>query len=138
MVTTLCISTPSGFGNYEALKAMTSVAGDLAALTGQNNPYPGKLGIIEPGAYADIILVDGNPLDDMSVLGADPQLFEAESRGETIETIGFIMKDGRLSDAGAKTEEFACQISPSENSGGLNVRFRDGKRTFRTYAYAGI
>ena len=82
------------FGNYEALKAMTSVAGDLAALTGQNNPYPGKLGVIEQGAYADIILVDGNPLEDMSLLGATPQLFEAEPRSETIETIHLIMKDG--------------------------------------------
>lgn len=82
------------FGNYEALKAMTSVPGELAALTGKGNPYPGKLGVIEPGAYADIILVDGNPLEDMSVLGAAPKLFEAAPRGETIDTIHFIMKDG--------------------------------------------
>ena len=56
-------------GNFEALKALTSTGGELAALTGQNNPYPGKLGVIEEGAYADIILVDGNPLEDITVLG---------------------------------------------------------------------
>ena len=85
------------FGNFEALKAMTSVAGQLAQLTGKANPYPGKLGVIEPGAYADILLVDGNPLEDMSVLGAHPKIFDiAEPRGESIETIRIIMKDGEI------------------------------------------
>jgi imidazolonepropionase-like amidohydrolase len=84
------------FGNFEALKALTSVPGQLAQLTGKNNPYPGKLGVIENGAFADIILVDGNPLEDMSVLGANSELFDAKPRGETIETIPFIMKDGNI------------------------------------------
>jgi imidazolonepropionase-like amidohydrolase len=84
------------FGNFEALKALTSVPGQLAQLTGKNNPYPGKLGVIEEGAFADIILVDGNPLKAMSVLGANPEMFDAKPRGETIETIPFIMKDGQI------------------------------------------
>jgi imidazolonepropionase-like amidohydrolase len=59
------------FGNYRTLKAMTSDNGRLMALTGVMNPYPhGKLGVIEEGAYADIILVDGNPLEDLSAIGA--------------------------------------------------------------------
>ena len=41
---------------------MTLVPGELAAETGRNNPYPGKLGVIEEGALADILIVDGNPL----------------------------------------------------------------------------
>jgi imidazolonepropionase-like amidohydrolase len=83
------------FGKFEALKAMTSVAGELAALTGLNNPYPGRLGVIEEGAYADIILVDGNPLEDLAVLGAQVSLYEVEPRTtETIETIPLVMKDG--------------------------------------------
>jgi imidazolonepropionase-like amidohydrolase len=61
-------------GNFEALKAMTSTGGELAALTGKNNPYPGKLGVIEPGAYADLILVDGNPLEDITVIGVTDNL----------------------------------------------------------------
>jgi imidazolonepropionase-like amidohydrolase len=84
------------FGNYEALRAMTSVPGELAQLTGQNNPYPGKLGVIEVGAYADILLVDGNPLEDLSVIGASDGLFDAEPRSDDIPTMPFIMKDGKI------------------------------------------
>jgi imidazolonepropionase-like amidohydrolase len=55
------------FGNLQALRSMTSVGGELMALTGKNNPYPGKLGVIEAGALADILIVDGNPLEDITV-----------------------------------------------------------------------
>jgi imidazolonepropionase-like amidohydrolase len=73
---------------------MTSVAGKLAQLTGKANPDPGKLGVIEEGAYADILLVEGNPLEDITVLGARSKIFEIEDpRGESIE---LIMKDGRI------------------------------------------
>ena len=60
------------FGSLFALQGMTSRGGELAKLSGQNNPYPdGKLGVIEEGAYADILLVDGNPLKDLrSVIGS--------------------------------------------------------------------
>ena len=84
------------FGNLNLLRALTSVGGELMALTGKHNPYPGKLGVIEEGAYADIILVDGDPLKDIRVLGARPKMFEGEPRGEGIETIRVIMKDGEI------------------------------------------
>jgi len=84
------------FGNLQALRSMTSVPGELMALTGKNNPYPGKLGVIEEGALADILVVDGNPLDDMSVLGANPKYLDAEPRERGIETIRVIMKDGKI------------------------------------------
>jgi imidazolonepropionase-like amidohydrolase len=49
--------------NFEVLKQMTSTAGEMLALSGNRNPYKaGKLGVIEPGAYADLLIVDGNPL----------------------------------------------------------------------------
>ena len=84
-------------GNLAALRAMTSTAGELMALTGKRNPYPdGKLGVIAPGAYADIILVDGNPLEDLRVLGANEKMFDAAPRGEGIATIPFVMKDGQI------------------------------------------
>ncbi|MCP3956621.1 MAG: amidohydrolase family protein, partial [bacterium] len=61
------------------------------------NPYPeGKLGVIEVGAYADILIVDGNPLEDITVIGGSPKWFDAEPRGEGIETIRVIMKDGKI------------------------------------------
>jgi len=60
------------FGPHTSLVAMTSVGGEIAAMTGDyTNPYPeGKLGVIEEGAYADVLLIDGNPLEDFSVVGA--------------------------------------------------------------------
>ena len=86
------------FGNFRTLKAMTSDNGRLMALTGVMNPYPdGKLGVIEEGAYADIILVDGNPLEDMTVLGARPKMFEGEPRVEEgFKMMPLIMKDGKI------------------------------------------
>jgi imidazolonepropionase-like amidohydrolase len=76
--------------------SMTSVPGELAALTGKNNPYPGKLGVIEEGALADILIVDGNPLEDITVIGANPKYFDAKPRGQGIETMRLIMKDGKI------------------------------------------
>ena len=84
------------FGPYNALVAMTSIGGEIAAMSGEfMNPYPeGKLGVIEQGAYADILLVDGNPLDDLSVLGTSDKWFDGPTRPESPETIRIIMKDG--------------------------------------------
>ena len=42
-----------------------------SALSGLRNPYPGKLGVVEPGALADLLIVDGNPLDNINLV-ADP------------------------------------------------------------------
>jgi imidazolonepropionase-like amidohydrolase len=85
-----------GIGNFEALKALTSTGGELAALTGENNPYPGKLGVIEEGAYADILIVDGNPLEDITVIGGHHQWLDAPPRGPEVEPIRIIMKDGTI------------------------------------------
>jgi imidazolonepropionase-like amidohydrolase len=68
----------------EALKLVTHDNAQLLALSGPRNPYPGKLGVVQPGALADLILVDGNPLEDLSLV-ADPQ-----------KRFLVIMKDGRL------------------------------------------
>lgn len=86
------------FGSYNALVAMTSVGGEIAAMSGEfMNPYPdGKLGVIEEGAYADILIVDGNPLQDLSVIGANDKWFDAPTPPESPETIRIIMKDGKI------------------------------------------
>jgi imidazolonepropionase-like amidohydrolase len=45
----------------EAIRSATTVAADLLGLTG-------KIGVTEPGAYADLVAVRGDPLQDVSVL----------------------------------------------------------------------
>ncbi len=84
------------FGPFTSLVALTSIGGEIAAMTGDfMNPYPeGKLGVIEEGAYADILLLDGNPLEDFSVVGTGDQWFGADPRPDSPETIRIIMKDG--------------------------------------------
>jgi len=84
------------FGPYKSLVAMTSVGGEIAAMTGEfMNPYAeGKLGVIEEGAYADLLIVDGNPLQDLSVIGTNEKWFDAPTPPESPETIRIIMKDG--------------------------------------------
>jgi imidazolonepropionase-like amidohydrolase len=59
------------FTPAEALAQATSANGELLALSGLRNPYPGKLGVVEQGALADLLLVDGNPLEDIKLV-ADP------------------------------------------------------------------
>ena len=56
------------FTPYEILVQGTSRAGELIALAGPRNPYPGKLGVIEEGAYADMLLVNGDPLGNINCL----------------------------------------------------------------------
>ncbi len=77
---------------------MTSIGGEIAAMTGEfMNPYPeGKLGVIEEGAYADILIVDGNPLEDISVIGTGEEWFGAAPRPKSPETIRLIMKGGEI------------------------------------------
>ena len=72
------------FSNYEALKMVTSTNADLLSMSGARNPYPGKLGIIEEGAFADLLIVDGSPLDNLDLLG-DPE-----------NNLKMIIKDGKI------------------------------------------
>jgi imidazolonepropionase-like amidohydrolase len=68
----------------EALTMATSTNAELLALSGKRNPYPGKLGVVEPGALADLILVDGDPLANLELV-ADPA-----------NNFKIIMKDGKV------------------------------------------
>lgn len=72
------------FTPAEALVMATSTNGELLALSGPRNPYPGKLGVVEEGALADLLLVDGNPLEDIGLV-ADPE-----------RSFLVIMKDGKI------------------------------------------
>jgi imidazolonepropionase-like amidohydrolase len=56
----------------EALIMATSTNAELLSLSGLRNPYPGRLGVVEEGALADLLLVDGNPIDNIRLV-ADPR-----------------------------------------------------------------
>ena len=85
------------FKPVEILKQATSENTELFKLSGLRHPYQeGPLGVIQEGAYADILIVDGNPLEDISVIGGNPKWYDAEPRGPGIPTIRIIMKDGRI------------------------------------------
>ena len=60
------------FTNAEILKMITQDNGELLQLSGLRSPYPGKLGVVEEQALADLILVDGDPLKDLSII-ANPE-----------------------------------------------------------------
>jgi imidazolonepropionase-like amidohydrolase len=53
----------------ELLIMATGNAGELLKLSGIRDPYPGELGVVTEGALADLLLVDGNPLEDVKVVG---------------------------------------------------------------------
>ena len=37
-------------------------------MSGPRNPYPGKLGVVEEGALADLLLVDGDPVANIKLI----------------------------------------------------------------------
>ncbi|MGO4836867.1 amidohydrolase family protein, partial [Rhizobiaceae sp. 2RAB30] len=68
----------------EVLVMATSTNAELLAMSGPRNPYPGSIGVIEADAYADLLLVDGDPIADIKLI-ADPD-----------KNLKIIMKDGRI------------------------------------------
>ena len=86
------------FGPHQSMVTLTSIGGEMVALSGPfMNPYlEGKLGVIEEGAYADILIIDGDPLKDFSVVGTGDKWFGADPRPDSPETIRIIMKDGKI------------------------------------------
>ncbi|MCB0169537.1 MAG: amidohydrolase family protein [Caldilineaceae bacterium] len=69
---------------FEALRMATSGNAELLKLCGPRDPYPGALGVVEEGALADLLLVEGNPLEDLDLV-ADPD-----------KNFALIMKDGQI------------------------------------------
>jgi imidazolonepropionase-like amidohydrolase len=72
------------FEPAEVLKMATADNAALLALSGPRNPYPGKLGVIEEGALADLLLIDGDPLENIKLL-------EDPTRNLTL-----VMKNGQI------------------------------------------
>ena len=72
------------FGTMRALRALTGTANEGFALTTYQNPYPkGKIGVLEAGSYADLLLVDGDPTKSVSVL-ADTDHLRLIMKGGTV------------------------------------------------------
>lgn len=72
------------FTPAEIMHQATFNNAQILAMSGPRNPYPGTLGVIQEGALADLLLIDGNPLSDISIL-TDPH-----------KNIKLIMKDGKI------------------------------------------
>ena len=71
---------------YPPAQVLTMATHDnasLLAMCGERNPYPAPLGVIAPRAYADLLLVRGDPLSQIDLI-ADPANFAV------------IMKDGKI------------------------------------------
>src|SRR5215472_3970430 len=68
----------------ETLAMATSVNAQLLTLSGKRNPYPGRLGVVQEGALADLLLIDGDPLSNIALI-ADPE-----------KNLLVIMKDGKV------------------------------------------
>lgn len=81
------------FTNAEILKMITQDNGELLQLSGLRSPYAGKLGVVEEQALADLILVDGNPLKDLSLIANPDKKFLV------------IIKDGQIYKNTIKTKK---------------------------------
>ena len=68
----------------EVLKMATADNAQLLELSGLRSPYAGKLGVVEEGALADLLLVEGNPIENINLI-ADPD-----------KNFVLIMKDGKI------------------------------------------
>ncbi len=71
------------FTPYEIMVQATSNGAELISYSGERDRYKdGKLGVIQEGAYADIVIIKGNPLEDIKLLSSPEQ------------NILVVMKDG--------------------------------------------
>ncbi|MGE8703636.1 MAG: amidohydrolase family protein [Achromobacter sp.] len=55
----------------QTLIMATGTNAELLKLSGKRNPYRGDLGVVREGALADLLLVDGDPIQDIKLIG-DP------------------------------------------------------------------
>jgi imidazolonepropionase-like amidohydrolase len=68
----------------ETLIMATATNAELLTLSGERNPYPGKLGVVEQGALADLLLVDGDPIANIDLIKEPAKNFVV------------IVKDGKI------------------------------------------
>ena len=80
----LLVAMQRWFTPVEVLRMATSTNAELLALSGLRSPYAGKLGVVEQGALADLLLVDGDPIANLKLI-EDPE-----------RNLKVIMKDGKI------------------------------------------
>ena len=75
----------TGFTSLDVMKMATSNAGKVCAMSGPGRDYykEAKLGVVEEGAWADLIILNGNPIEDVHALAKT-------------EDMKLIMKDGKI------------------------------------------
>lgn len=72
------------FGALNGLKMATGNAKELFKLCTYQNPYPdGYIGTLEPGSYADLLIMDGDPTTDLTIF-------------KNLDNMKLIMKDGKV------------------------------------------
>ena len=71
------------FSSAEVMKQATSLGAELIEMSGERNRYrEGPLGVVQEGAYADLVIVESNPLKDVTILSRPDK------------NLKLIMKDG--------------------------------------------
>lgn len=72
------------FGSFKGLLSATGNINDLIKLTTYQNPYPeGEIGVLKKGSYADLLIIRGNPADNLDILG-------------NVDNILLVMKDAEI------------------------------------------
>ncbi len=61
-------------GNLEVLRQATTIGAEVVGMAG-------KLGVVKEGAFADLLVVDGNPLDDIACLGGQGEHIRGVMKG---------------------------------------------------------
>jgi len=80
----LMVPLEVGYTSFDVMKMSTSNPGKILTTMSAKNPYTeGPLGVIVEGAYADLLVVNGNPIEDVTVL-------------RDRNNLGLIMKDGDI------------------------------------------
>ncbi len=72
------------YSNFEILRMATSINGELLSLSGKRSPYSGKLGVIQEEAFADVLLIKGNLIENLELIN------------KPSENILLVIKDGKI------------------------------------------
>ena len=72
------------FSNIEILKMATGNNAELLSMSGKRSPYAGKIGVIEEGAFADLLIFEKSLVEDLNQVA------------DTKNNLKLIIKDGKI------------------------------------------